>query len=79
MLGYPRKMLRTKRRILKLRTRSSADPYSTEELSDIVEQVHAGFQTILQFMKEISVFVDFEAGEFVAELQDTVNELDKHF
>lgn len=63
----------------KTRTRSTVDPYSTEELADIIEQVTIGFQQNLQWLKELSIFVDFEASEFIEENENTITELEKHF
>lgn len=63
----------------KPRTRSAADPYSTDEIAEIIEIIYGGFGTIKQFMKEISVYVDYQVSEFDEELQDTLNDLEKHF
>lgn len=71
-------MLRGKR-TSKVRTRSTTDPYTTEELTEIIEQINMGFGTIKQFMVEISAFVDFEATEFVDELNDTITAIEKHY
>lgn len=75
----PLRSLFRRKKSSKPRTRSAADPYSTDEMADIIEQITIGFETIKQFMKEISVYVDYQVSEFDEELQGTITELEKHF
>lgn len=59
-------------------TNQQMKKYETKELNEVIQQIHMGFGTVLQFMKEVSLFTDFFAVEFVKELEDTVKELDKY-